>query len=559
MRDMGSAVSAFLSEQDYMPHGMCFLWQPELISLHATSDALIAISYYSMPIALAYFLLKRTDFVFRGIFVLSALFILACGTTHVMGIWTLWRPDYWLDGGIKLITAVVSIGTAFAMWRVMPLALALPSTRQLEQANGALQSEMGERRRAEQALRMANDELERRVAERTASLEDEVRQRRRTEQTLRASEERWRSMFEASAVGIALTDKHRRFVAANEAFQRMTGYAIEELRSLGPVEITHEDDREATREALDEALAGRRRDYHVEKRYVRKDGTAIWVRVSTARAPDLNSELEGIPSIVEDITERKHAEDALHAARDALVRVSRLTTMGELSTSIAHEINQPLAAIAANSSACRRLLAGATPDLDEAREMVDDISTDAVRASEVIRRIRGIVKNAAPDRAPVDINHALKEVLALARHEIHRQNVSVQTNLHSGLQPVQADRIQLQQVVLNLVMNAIDAMRTITDRTHVLTISSRLDDQANILVSVEDTGAGLDPGAREHIFDTFFTTKANGLGMGLSISNSIVRAHGGHLWAETGSSFGAVFRFTLPAMPQPATTEAFGG
>jgi PAS domain S-box-containing protein len=551
---MPSAFSGFISEQGYMPHGMCFLWQPGLITLHAASDAVIAISYYSMPIALAYFALKRTDLAFRGIFFLSALFILACGTTHVMGIWTLWRPDYWLDGGIKLLTAVVSIGTAFAMWRAMPLALAVPSTGQLERANRSLHGEMRERQRAERALHNANAELERRVAERTASLEDEVAQRRRTEQTLRESEERWRSMFEASAVGIALTDNNRRFVAANEAFERMTGYTGEELRSLGPVEITHEDDRDTTREALDEALAGRRRDYQVEKRYVRKDGTVIWVRVSTARAPE--GGLEGIPTIVEDITERKRAEDALHAAREALVRVSRLTTMGELSTSIAHEINQPLAAISANANACRRLLVGPRPDLDEAREMVDDIANDAVRASEVIRRIRGLVKNAAPDRAPVDINDALKEVLALARHELQRHEISVRTDLGSGLRPVMADRIQLQQVVLNLVMNAIDAMRPMRDRTRLLAISSRLGDKGDILVSVEDSGVGLDPALRERVFDTFFTTKADGIGMGLSISSSIVRDHGGRLWADTGSSFGAVFRFTLPAMPEPATTEA---
>jgi C4-dicarboxylate-specific signal transduction histidine kinase len=188
--------------------------------------------------------------------------------------------------------------------------------------------------------------------------------------------------------------------------------------------------------------------------------------------------------------------------------------------------------------------------------MVDDIANDAVRASEVIRRIRGLVKNAAPDRAPVDINDALKEVLALARHELQRHEISVRTDLGSGLRPVMADRIQLQQVVLNLVMNAIDAMRPMRDRTRLLAISSRLGDKGDILVSVEDSGVGLDPALRERVFDTFFTTKADGIGMGLSISSSIVRDHGGRLWADTGSSFGAVFRFTLPAMPEPATTEA---
>src|SRR6202051_3016724 len=220
---MTSFLSWLMSPQDYMPHGMCFLWQPELIALHVVSDSLIALAYYSIPIALVYFVLKRTDFAFPSIFVLTGLFILACGTTHAMSVWTLWYPDYRVDGGIKAVTALLSIGTAIAIWKVMPLALALPSTGQLERANGLLGAEIGQRQRAEAALRDANAELERRVAARTADLEEEVVRRRNPEATLRASEERWRSMFEASAVGITIMDQQNRFAAVNEAFQRMVG------------------------------------------------------------------------------------------------------------------------------------------------------------------------------------------------------------------------------------------------------------------------------------------------------------------------------------------------
>jgi len=163
-----------------------------------------------------------------------------------MDVVTLWYPDYWLDGLIKFFTVLISVVTAVVMWQAMPTALAIPTTAQLARANGQLQHEIGERQRAEGALRDANAELERSVAERTADLEAEIAQRRRTEQTLRASEERWRSMFEASAVGIALTDENQRYVAVNEAFQRMLGYTADELHSLGPIEITHEDDRAAT-------------------------------------------------------------------------------------------------------------------------------------------------------------------------------------------------------------------------------------------------------------------------------------------------------------------------
>jgi PAS domain S-box-containing protein len=544
---MTSFLAGLFSQQNFIPHGFCLAWEPGLLGLHVISDAVIAISYYTIPFALLYFISRRRDLAFRGLFALSGAFILACGTTHIMGVVTLWYPAYWLDGIIKLFTAAVSIFTAAAIWWAMPKALALPSMAQLEDANRRLQYEIGERERAQAALRNANDELERRVTARTAELEDEVAQRRRTEETLRASEERWRSMFEASAVGIALTDENRRFAAANKAFQRMIGYTEEELCRLGPIDITHEDDREATRGMLDSMLSGRSSGYHVEKRYRCKDGTVIWVRVSTAQAPEPGSSLRGIPTIIEDVTERKRAEDALQEARDALLRVSRVTTLGELSASIAHEINQPLGAIVANGSACLRLLAAETPDLEEAREAVEDIISDGRRASAVLGRVRQLARKSAPERAPVDVNGAISEVLSLTQQELQRNQVAARAELDPNLPPVLADRIQVQQVVLNLVMNGIDAMRGVKDRPRVLRVKSAVAAPAEVAVTVEDTGIGFGNNDPEHIFETFFTTKEDGMGMGLSISRSIVRAHGGRLWASGGASIGAAFSFTLPA------------
>jgi PAS domain S-box-containing protein len=543
---MTSFLAWLMSPQDYMPHGMCFLWQPELIALHVASDSLIALAYYSIPVALIYFVMKRTDLAFPGIFVLTGLFILACGTTHAMSVWTLWVPDYRVDGGIKAVTALLSIGTAVAIWKVMPLALALPSTGQLERANKLLGQEITQRQRAEAALREMNTELERRVAARTADLQEEVVRRRNTEATLRASEERWRSMFEASAVGITIMNQQNHFAAVNEAFQKMVGYTEQELQSLGPVDITHEDDRQATREMIQDVQSGKRQDYQAEKRYRRKDGKLIWVRVSSARALDPNSPLPGIPTLVEDITERKRAEMAWHDAREALSRATRLTVMGELSASIAHEINQPLSAIITNGRACERFLDFSPPDLDEVKDAVGEIVRDGKRASEVLSRIRAMSKNSAPERGPVDVNLAIAEVLALTRDELHRHRICVMTELHSNLPVIMADRVQLQQVVLNLVMNGIDAMRAVTDRPRNLMVRSQLSDQGNIVVNVADSGVGLDPRNRDRIFDSFFTTKPEGMGMGLAISNTIIQAHNGQLWAESGTPFGAVFGFTLP-------------
>src|SRR3984885_11471230 len=545
-------LAKLFEENDYIPHGYCLLWQPGLLWLHVFSNSAIAIAYYTIPFALIYFVAKRQDLAFRGIFVLTGAFILACGTTHVMDVVTLWHPDYWLDGLIKFFPALVSIVTAVVMWRAMPTALAIPTTAQLARANGQLQHEIGERQHAEAALRDANAELEHRVAERTADLGVEVGQRRETTQTLRASEERWRSMFEASAVGIALTDENQRFVAVNEAFQRMLGYTADELRSLGPIEITHEEDRDATQAMIDRMLTDRRAGYDVEKRYRRKDGTVIWVRVSTARPLAADSDLRGIPTIIEDITERKRAEDSMHEARDALMRVARLSTMGELSASIAHEINQPLGAIVANGQACLRFLAGPAPDIEDAREAVEEIVVDGRRASEVLKRVRGMVKNSVPEPGPLDVNGAIGEVLTITRQELHRHKVSVQTMLDPALPLAVADRVQVQQVVLNLVMNGIEAMREVDDRPRVLMLKSQLGNDREVAVSVEDTGSGIDPAQLGHIFEAFFTTKAEGLGMGLSICHSIVRAHGGRLSATGGALGGAVFHFTLPVSQEAA-------
>jgi PAS domain S-box-containing protein len=211
----------------------------------------------------------------------------------------------------------------------------------------------------------------------------------------------------------------------------MVGYTGDELRSLGPLDITHEDDREAAREMIENVQSGKREDYQTEKRYRRKDGKVIWVRVSTARALDPESPLPGIPAIIEDITEHKRAENDLHNAREALSRATRLTIMGELAASIAHEINQPLGAIIMNGNACRRFLAVSPPDIDEVKDRLDAIVSDGNRASDVLSRIRAMLKNAAPERSPVDVNQTITEVLALTRQELQQHRVSVQAGAAS--------------------------------------------------------------------------------------------------------------------------------
>ena len=375
----------------------------------------------------------------------------------------------------------------------------------------------------------------------------DITERKRVEESLRASETRWRSIFEHSVVGVGTTDRNRRYLSANPALQDMLGYSEEELRGLTLAEVTHPDDRDATDRGLDAVWERRQESYHIEKRMIRKDGGVIWVNVTAAPVPATESNPEFLPAIVVNITEQKRAEEALRVSRVELTRVSRLTTMGELTASIAHEVNQPLAAIVASGNACRRWLAGAEPNFDRARDSVDRIIKDAHRASEIITRIRSMTRNAPPVQLAVDINEVIADVLSFARGELVAKDVSVRLALLEGLPNITGDRVQLQQVVLNLVINAVEAMASVTDRERVLAITSQRADEGSPIVTIEDSGLGLDAANAEHIFDAFFTTKPGGMGMGLSISTSIVEAHGGRLWTSPNLPHGTAFHVKLPA------------
>lgn len=254
---------------------------------------------------------------------------------------------------------------------------------------------------------------------------------------------------------------------------------------------------------------------------------------------------EGLSVFATDITERKRAEQALQEGQAELARVIRIATMGELTASIAHEINQPLAAVVTNGSATLRWLAMQPPNLDEAREAVTRAIQEANRASEVITRIRALLQKASPQMEPVDVNEVIREVLRLVDSEVQGDGVTMKTELAADVPAVCGDRIQLQQVMLNLIMNGIDAMRMMSDRPRELLVKS-VRHPEGVLIQVQDSGPGLDPDHADRIFEPFFTTKPEGIGMGLSIARSIVEAHGGRLWATPGSSHGTVFQFTLP-------------
>jgi C4-dicarboxylate-specific signal transduction histidine kinase len=250
---------------------------------------------------------------------------------------------------------------------------------------------------------------------------------------------------------------------------------------------------------------------------------------------------------VMDVTERRIAEEALRSALADLERASRLTTMGQLTASIAHEINQPLAAIITNADACLLWLEADTPDLEEARQAASRIVRNGHRAGDIIRSVRTLTRKSAPEMVSLDINEVIREVIVLVGGEFRRHGVQVETSLSSGLQLVTGDRVQLQQVVLNLIMNGIEAMADSVRERRQLQIRSANDEPGGVLVAVGDSGSGLDMSRTERLFEAFFTTKPRGTGMGLSICRSIIDAHGGRLWASSNVPNGAVFQFALPA------------
>jgi len=504
-----------------------------------------------------------------------------------------------------------------------------------------------------------------------ADLSNENRDRRKAEDALRESERLWRSLFENTLVGIALTNTEGRYVAVNAAYRRMFGYSEAELLKLSPLEITHEDDRAASGDIIAAHAAGRLHTLRLEKRYRTKTGDVVWTEVSASTVsaagstpliagfvlditdrkraeenlrrseaflaqaqeitqtgswrwnvatgevgwstehfrifgfdpaatqpsyetfmeriepddrvafertletavsnkspfqmeyritlpdgtakrlqsvgrPDITSygELEFVGTVM-DITERRRAEEALRDAQADLAHVARLTTMGQLVASIAHEINQPLTAIVSNGDTALLWLNRDKPDIGEARNALSRIVRDAMRAGGVIRGLRALAIKSGPELATFDINDAIREVLTLTGSELKRHGVLLRAELLAGGRRVVGDRVQLQQVLLNLVMNAIEAMKPITARSRELTVSSTLAEAGSIVVAVEDTGTGLAPEIAQRIFEPFFTTKPDGLGMGLSICRSIVEAHGGRLWASPREPHGTVVRFTV--------------
>ncbi len=397
------------------------------------------------------------------------------------------------------------------------------------------------------SLAIANDELYAQLLTNHERIEQETLSRKEAERQLRESEQRLRLAAETARMFAfewdAVTDKIACSADASDVLGRADNAAID--CGAAYLDRVHPDDRPALAELLAQ-LSPTQPGYRTTYRFVRDDGGVVWIEENAHGFFDETGRLVRLVGMASDVTDRKRAEGELRRLREELARMARITAMGELTATIAHEVNQPLGAVTANAQACQRLLNSPNPDHDEIRRALVDIVNDATRATQVVAQVRRFLGRVELRLCPVDMNGAIRQVVRMADDRLKADQVSLKLRLKRDLPPVSGAEIQLQQVVFNLLLNAIEAVSQVTVSSREITVSSECTDAATVLVTVRDRGMGIPADDCERIFDAFFTTKPGGVGMGLAVCRSIVEAHGGRLWVESVEGAGSAFKFTIP-------------
>jgi PAS domain S-box-containing protein len=386
----------------------------------------------------------------------------------------------------------------------------------------------------------------------TAHITTDVTARKRAEEHLRLAVDRTRLILDSSLDAVITIDARDAITGWSRSAEDIFGWSCEEAVGKRIVDtIIPKQYREAHLRGCEHFLAtgeGPILNRRIEITALHKAGHEFPVELTVTA---IRPESWHFTAFVRDLTDKRRVEEALRGAREELTRVTRLTAMGQLSASIAHEINQPLTAIAANSDTCLHWLSTEEPDLAKARAAAQRLAKDTRRASEIIARIKALMNKTPVEKAPLDIIDAIRDVMKLTQGEFRKHRITTLADLHESVPRINGDRVQLEQVILNLVLNSIESMMLVEDRPRTLSIRSRVLDDRMVEISFHDTGVGLDSTAVDRLFDAFFTTKHNGTGMGLAICRSIIEAHDGQISATPGAPFGAVFQFSLPIADGP--------
>ncbi len=507
-----------LFDSDFMAHGYCFLWKPYLVWLHVSSDAVTAASYYMIPVALIYLVRRRRDLVFHWMILLFSIFILACGTTHLMAVWTLWHGTYRLEGVIKAITAIASFPTAILLIRLVPEALKLPSPAQLRLANEALEREIQERKRAEQEVRQLNAELERRVEERTAELQ------RATEQYRSLANAMPQIVWTARGDGVA--DYY------NRRWYEYTGLSPEQVQAEGWGATVHPDDLESVSQAWDAALQTGR--FEAEYRLFRgSDSTYRWHLGRAVTERNKEGRITKWYGTITDIEDQKRTEIELRIANEDL---------NQFAYAASHDLQEPLRVASLYSQMIWRKYG---PQLDgEAKLYLNEVVGSTRRMHDLLHDVLAYTRLSDSEGKVerVSADRALSEVLKNLKKTIIETGAHIE---HEPLPDVWALPVQLVQVLQNLVSNAIKYSRG-TPKVHI----SATRNGAECVFSVSDKGIGIAPEYQEQIFKVFRRLHRDqypGTGMGLAICARIVKKVGGRIWVESDGKNGSIFRFTWPA------------
>ncbi len=559
----------FLGVIDFMPHGHCYFWCTDLIVLQVVSDGLIAAAYFAIALVVAHLLRRRPDIPFRPLFWLFGAFIVACGVTHVMEIVTVWQPLYWVSGWIKAVTAFVSLLAAWALVRVFPVALQLPSP---------------------DALRKLNEELECRVQARTADLstskarlEEEVRQReeaeaevRRLNESLRLRLTELQALLDLLPVGIAIAqDVQTTELRSNEAYARLTGILAHRKVSLSapPFEVpacfrVFQGERELAHEEfpLRRALVENRPVLDAELRIIHQDAREFQVIASAVPLRDAEGKARGAVITLQDITAQKLAAQDRLAVERRLQETQKLESLGVLAGGIAHDFNNLLTGILGNSSLARLDL---PPGHAAVRASLDNLEQATLRAADLCKQMLAYAGRGRFVIQPLSMSQLVRDTVGLLEVSLARK-ASLQLQLEAGLPAFQGDGSQVRQILMNLVLNASEALAekggTITVSTGLVQATAEylrkgyFHDQVAegryVFIEVSDNGCGMDAATQAKIFDPFFTTKFTGRGLGLAAVLGIVRGHKGaiHVCSEPGK--GTAFRVLFQALEQSATPPA---